>query len=340
MVRIKTIIITFLFSQVFSAASFAQEAPAKGVIVLSPSELESVLEKIAFARRINLEREKQKEALLINSLSAAQKQTVASKAPYLSSTPTVQQHSTITAYDVSQQQMALLEKKIEMLNARLDEQRNIILLQLDKNSENANSTVNIVTPTSHAFHQTTAENKGSTSFIPTDSTINELDKKLALLMQIIQKKDNTPSQATFSQQENHKKEIGILQNQVASLQKELLAIQSAPKEKTTQNIIESIKIFFDNNTTTINTEGLNLLKDLVKKSNSINNLIMVRGFASNTGSASYNQKISSQRANAVKNALYSLGIPKDRVITIQQGIDYNNDANYARRAEVSILSTK
>lgn len=101
----------------------------------------------------------------------------------------------------------------------------------------------------------------------------------------------------------------------------------------------SMKVYFANNSTTLGSSDKMALVDLadIIKNHEKNLTVMLHGFASKSGSASYNNKISFERAEAVKNALRGLGIRARNIVSLPHGVDDSGDADQARRVEISLV---
>ncbi len=65
--------------------------------------------------------------------------------------------------------------------------------------------------------------------------------------------------------------------------------------------------------------------------------LLLRGFASRTGSVDYNQALSTRRALAVRDRLTAAGVPADHIRVIGNGIDPGTDLAEARRVEIQLL---
>lgn len=100
----------------------------------------------------------------------------------------------------------------------------------------------------------------------------------------------------------------------------------------------NMKVYFGNNATTLGPSDKVALEELAKiiKNHEENLTVMLHGFASKSGSAAYNNKISLERAEAVKSALRGFGIQARNIVTLPHGIDDGGDADQARRVEVSL----
>lgn len=109
------------------------------------------------------------------------------------------------------------------------------------------------------------------------------------------------------------------------------------RKKEYSNFFE--QVYFDNNSTQIDNSYVNLISTLVEKLNKEPKIdVAIEGFASKTGNATYNEKISMQRALALKKKLQNKGINANRILTDYKGID--NDATTlaeARRIDIRFV---
>lgn len=98
-------------------------------------------------------------------------------------------------------------------------------------------------------------------------------------------------------------------------------------------------IYFGNNKSAISNEDKATLKQLAAlvKENSPRVTVVVRGFASHTGSAKYNNELSFKRAEAVKQYLLQCGLDARDILTMYHGIDNGSNEQQARRVELSLL---
>ena len=99
-------------------------------------------------------------------------------------------------------------------------------------------------------------------------------------------------------------------------------------------------IFFDFDKYDLKSESMGEIRHLAKFL-SINPDLTIRiaGHTDNAGTAQYNQQLSENRANAVKNALVKLGIPQHKIITIGYGSSkpVSNVDSENRRVEFMIM---
>ncbi len=97
-----------------------------------------------------------------------------------------------------------------------------------------------------------------------------------------------------------------------------------------------IAAYFDVNSTTVKSSSANNINFLrTYMANNPNATVEVRGYADETGSADYNQKLSQRRADAAAKMLVEAGIDSSRINAIGEGVDSSVSAkgrNFARRA--------
>jgi len=65
--------------------------------------------------------------------------------------------------------------------------------------------------------------------------------------------------------------------------------------------------------------------------------ILLEGYASNVGSAEYNNQLSMKRSESVARLLQKQGIPLQRILTAFRGIDNSVDKEKARRVDISVI---
>lgn len=98
-------------------------------------------------------------------------------------------------------------------------------------------------------------------------------------------------------------------------------------------------IFFDNNSSKLNSAHLSLLATTVSQvRNRENYVIRLTGYSSPSGNAAYNRALSAKRAEAVRAGLEKAGFDPARIILVPGGIDYQpTSAAAARRVEVEAI---
>ncbi|HLS31017.1 MAG TPA: OmpA family protein [Flavobacteriaceae bacterium] len=172
--------------------------------------------------------------------------------------------------------------------------------------------------------------------------INDLTEKMRVLGKLEETSDNGEYDA----------EISELNAQITALKDSLeesnkaAAAERESKAKSQQELAAlkdlreySLKVYFANNSTTLGSSDKMALEELAKivKNHQDNVTVMLHGFASKSGSAAYNNKISFERAEAVKKALQAIGIRARNIVTLPHGVDDSGDAAQARRVEVSLV---
>ena len=65
--------------------------------------------------------------------------------------------------------------------------------------------------------------------------------------------------------------------------------------------------------------------------------ILLEGYASNVGTAAYNNQLSMKRSESVAHLLQKQGIPLQRILTAFRGIDDSVDKEKARRVDISVI---
>ncbi|MDE2502753.1 MAG: OmpA family protein, partial [Burkholderiales bacterium] len=115
-----------------------------------------------------------------------------------------------------------------------------------------------------------------------------------------------------------------------------------------QKVTFAADAYFDFNKAKLKPEGIAKLTDLVNKSKDINlEVIIAVGHTDAIGSNAYNQKLSIERAEAVKTFLVEKGIERNRVYTEGKGKSQPVASNKTaegraknRRVEVEVVGTQ
>lgn len=186
-----------------------------------------------------------------------------------------------------------------------------------------------------------AELKRSQESAQLQNQINDLTEKVRVLGKL---EETTES-------DEYDSEISELNSRIAALTTDLeesnkAAAAERESRAQSQRDLAALKdlraynmnVYFANNSTTLGPSDKVALGELAKiiKDHEENLTVMLHGFASKSGSASYNNKISFERAEAVKNALRGFGIQARNIVTLPHGVDDSGNANQARRVEVSL----
>lgn len=154
-----------------------------------------------------------------------------------------------------------------------------------------------------------------------------------------------------AESDEYKEEVAALNSKIAELEEALEISKNAAdearaarereaKERAALKELEkqTLTVYFANNSKAVSNSDKVSIADYTKQIKDNQNILTVKlhGFASNTGSALYNNQISFERAEAVKAVLLSNGIKEENIVVLPHGIDSTGDANKARRVEVRI----
>ena len=141
-------------------------------------------------------------------------------------------------------------------------------------------------------------------------------------------------------------QIDALNAQLADAQsenaklKDMLANQKPAETKVVKEVVAApVSVFFNIGKSKIaSKKDLQNVKDLVEVAKANTSKIVVTGYAdSKTGSASWNQKLSQKRAEAVANELVNMGVSRDNIeVVAAGGVNTLSPVSYNRRATVAI----
>jgi OOP family OmpA-OmpF porin len=122
----------------------------------------------------------------------------------------------------------------------------------------------------------------------------------------------------------------------------------APPKPTSEKVTFAADAFFDFDKSTLKPEAKAKMDDLVGKTRGVAlEVVIAVGHTDSVGADGYNQKLSTSRANAVKDYLVSKGIEKNRVYTEGKGeaqpvADNKTTEGRAknRRVEIEVVGTR
>ncbi len=125
-------------------------------------------------------------------------------------------------------------------------------------------------------------------------------------------------------------------------------VPAAAEAPSAEKVTFEADTFFDFDKFTLKPAGKAKLEDLVSKLSGTDiEVVLATGHTDSVGSASYNQKLSVRRANAVKAFLVSKGIPADRIFTEGKGESKPVASNKTsegraknRRVEVEVVGNR
>lgn len=106
----------------------------------------------------------------------------------------------------------------------------------------------------------------------------------------------------------------------------------------TRQVLKGHQVFFANNSTAISTQDQQAIRGLIpmvkERENQI--LIVLKGYASQVGSAFYNSRLSFNRADAIKQILVSNGVSPGNIMILHHGADSTVGAEEARSVEITL----
>lgn len=105
-----------------------------------------------------------------------------------------------------------------------------------------------------------------------------------------------------------------------------------------REVLKSHQVFFANNSTMISSNDKRMIQELIPmiKENQNGILVVLKGFASKLGNAFYNNELSYNRADAIKQILVTNGVSPSNIIIFYHGEDGTTNDKEARRVEVSL----
>ncbi len=105
-----------------------------------------------------------------------------------------------------------------------------------------------------------------------------------------------------------------------------------------RKILKGHQVFFANNSTTISSSDKRIIQDLIPmiKENQNQTLVVLKGFASVVGNAFYNNQLSYNRADAIKQILVNNGVNPGNIMIIYHGADQTIKADEARRVDITL----
>jgi len=320
---INKLIIVLSLCTVLPVGLFAQseKTTKESTVVMTKSELDSFLSTIAEARRSQLKARENKRL----------KQDLAELRLKYNERSEIE-----TRYDnISNQQIL---RELRYLNQRIDNlsSNNNVLPSMGRDNSTiimpSNSNPNPVYP---------KNDRNTTTIIPADNDkIKELQNKIDSLKNIETNKTIKKEISLADSLNNMKVNLKGLRQHMDSLELKMINAEKATKAEGTTEKTSYFKqpVYFGNNSATLNATYFphiqNLTQVLVKYPEA---KVMLEGWASPVGSASYNKQLSMRRAEAVEQAFINNGIDAARIITSFRGEDKSSSEQHARRVDMAII---
>jgi outer membrane protein OmpA-like peptidoglycan-associated protein len=128
-------------------------------------------------------------------------------------------------------------------------------------------------------------------------------------------------------------ELAASNARISQMEQELTELNA---KKTDHGLVITLSdVLFDLNKTELKPRGMDSVRKLAKFLNEYpERTVRIEGFTDSTGSSEYNQKLSENRANAVRDALEGMGVSSDRVETRGYGEENpiaSNDTSSGRQ---------
>lgn len=320
--KIRAFVVTICI--LFSVSLFAQseKTSEKSTIAMTQSELNSFLSMIADARRAVLnERESEQQKKYLTELRLK-----------------YQDRSEIRtgAYDNASYQEILRE--LRYLNERII---NLSAHTPSPSMRRDNSTIIIPgNATPNTLNQ--PNERSTTSIIPSyNKAIEELEQRIDSLKNVELNKEGYTKENFLADSLNIMKgNLNNVRRQLDSLESKFIAANKLTK---TEDIREEKtyfkqQVFFDNNSVTVKAEFYPYIQELTQILIKYPEAkVLLEGWASPVGKASYNKQLSMRRAEAVEQAFINNRIDNSRIITSFRGEDKTSSEPYARRVDMSII---
>ena len=316
----------------FSVSLFAQSEKTadKSVVVMTEAELSSFLGTIADARRAQLKKRETKR----------QKQELAElRLKYQQSSGLERSGLQSGGYDQISNQQVLNE--LRYLNQRIDNlssNRNAL-----PSASRDNST--IIMPSNAAPNPVypSTGTSGTATIIPSNSKkINQLQHQIDSLKNVEANKGNFRGDNVYgdSLMDIMKDRLDEVKRQMDSIESKMTAPDKVVKTEEPDAVKSYFKqqVYFDNNSETLRADYLPYIQDLTQILKDFPEAkVMLEGWASTKGKASYNKQLSMRRAESVEKAFINNRIDASRILTAFKGEDQTSSEQHARRVDMSII---
>ncbi len=307
----------------FSTSLFAQseKTTEKNTIVMTESELTSLLKTVADARRAQL---KERQSVQVKQDLAELRQN------------NYQQGSGIrtSGFDNGSNQQILSE--LRYLNQRVD--------NMSQNSNGMpsrsrdNSTY--IIPGNSAPNQGYAPNSGSTTtLLPSNNNkIRDLEAKIDSL------RNATP--ANPKGESSLKDSLNRMNGRLTDVRRSLDSLELkmtasgkiVEKDDSREKTYFKQQVYFANDSEKLDDEYFRYIKDFTQILVTYPEAkILMEGWASPVGKSDYNKRLSMRRAESVESAFIKNGIAKNRLIVSFRGEDKSSSEQHARRVDMSII---
>jgi len=321
--KVKTILLSVFV--LFSVGLFAQseKAAEKSTIVMTQDELKSFLTTVADARRAQLQGRESKKI----------KQDLAELRLKYQDQSNVQN----SGFDnVSNQQIL---RELRYLNQRID---NLSGANNYGYPSSARDNSTIIMPGNSAPSQgLPLTDRKSTTVVPSNNKkINELQRKIDSIKFADANRIPTGTNSFGDSLNMMKGKLADVRRHMDSLERKMNAANKVAKtaEPEENKSYFRQQVYFDNNSVALRGEYYKYIQDLTQILISYPEAkVMLEGWASPVGKATYNKQLSMRRAEAVQKAFVNNRIDASRIITAFKGEDKSSSAQHARRVDMSII---
>ncbi|WP_297972673.1 OmpA family protein [uncultured Capnocytophaga sp.] len=175
------------------------------------------------------------------------------------------------------------------------------------------------------------------------ATLNNKDKLDKLQQSIDSILLASKKQATHDNVQNNKEIVAPVQNVKTREHNGGNSVISEERRRTLEDLLakygnKNTPIYFANNAyqpLPHDTDAIDQIVTMLRNNPELS--ILLEGYASNVGTAAYNNQLSMKRSESVARLLQKQGIALQRILTAFRGIDDSVDKEKARRVDISVI---
>ena len=175
------------------------------------------------------------------------------------------------------------------------------------------------------------------------ATLNNKDKLDKIQQSIDSILLASKKQAVHDNVQNNKEIVAPVQNVKTPEHNGGNSVISEERRRTLEDLLakygnKKTPIYFANNAYVPlphDTDAIDQIVTMLRNNPELS--ILLEGYASNVGTAAYNNQLSMKRSESVARLLQKQGIPLQRILTAFRGIDDSVDKEKARRVDISVI---
>ena len=175
------------------------------------------------------------------------------------------------------------------------------------------------------------------------ATLNNKDKLDKIQQSIDSILLASKKQAVHDNVQNNKEIVAPVQNVKTPEHNGGNSVISEERRRTLEDLLakygnKKTPIYFANNAylpLPHDTDAIDQIVTMLRNNPELS--ILLEGYASNVGTAAYNNQLSMKRSESVARLLQKQGIPLQRILTAFRGIDDSVDKEKARRVDISVI---